>query len=248
MNSELLKALISQIGTIVGIPLAAVLAVWQAKRGIANKHHDEVCEKSFDLCCALFDIVNPVSEYSADTVKKIVDIVNAKTENRRFLHPEILNKIENIQALEYGIGQPQTPSFMLKKVKKKLKTEYDLLRVYILNENNRLRKALGYPRDTLYSFHKIKYGASGLFMFINRICYFIAIGVGLLIVYMKYFLNGHEVTGNLILLVVVGSVTTIFLGYLTWNTYSPKSVRRFIIEQKRQLLTTKEPRSKQSEQ
>lgn len=32
MNSELINALISQIGNIVGIPLAAVLAVWQVKK------------------------------------------------------------------------------------------------------------------------------------------------------------------------------------------------------------------------
>lgn len=44
MNSELINALISQIGNIVGIPLAAVLAVWQVKKGFTSKRNDEVNE------------------------------------------------------------------------------------------------------------------------------------------------------------------------------------------------------------
>ena len=63
MNSELINALISQIGNIVGIPLAAVLAVWQVKKGFTSKRNDEVNEKSFGLCCELFDLVSRNESY-----------------------------------------------------------------------------------------------------------------------------------------------------------------------------------------
>lgn len=66
MNSELINALIPQIGNIVGIPLAAVLAVWQVKKGFTSKRNDEVNEKSFGLCCELFDLVSRNESYNKE--------------------------------------------------------------------------------------------------------------------------------------------------------------------------------------
>ena len=71
MNSELINALISQIGNIVGIPLAAVLAVWQVKKGFTSKRNDEVNEKSFSLCCELFDLVSRNESYNKEVTDKI---------------------------------------------------------------------------------------------------------------------------------------------------------------------------------
>ena len=77
MNSELINALISQIGNIVGIPLAAVLAVWQVKKGFTNKRNDEVNEKSFGLCCELFDLVSRNESYNKEVTDKITKMVKA---------------------------------------------------------------------------------------------------------------------------------------------------------------------------
>ena len=75
MNSELINALISQIGNIVGIPLAAVLAVWQVKKGFTSKRNDEVNEKSFGLCCELFDLVSRNASYNKEVTDKITKMV-----------------------------------------------------------------------------------------------------------------------------------------------------------------------------
>ena len=72
MNSELINALISQIGNIVGIPLAAVLAVWQVKKGFTSKRNDEVNEKSFGLCCELFDLVSRNESYNKEVTDTTV--------------------------------------------------------------------------------------------------------------------------------------------------------------------------------
>ena len=57
MNLELVKTVISQVGNVVGILLVAELAVWQVKKELVNKRNDEVNEKSFELCCELFELV-----------------------------------------------------------------------------------------------------------------------------------------------------------------------------------------------
>lgn len=77
MNSELINALISQIGNIVGIPLAAVLAVWQVKKGFISKRNDEVNEKSFGLCCELFDLVSRNESYNKEVTDKITTLIGS---------------------------------------------------------------------------------------------------------------------------------------------------------------------------
>lgn len=58
---------------------------------------------------------------------------------------------------------------MKNKVKDCLNKDYKKLRLYIFNEDDRLRKALGYPRDTLYSFHVLKYGPAAFFSLAEHI-------------------------------------------------------------------------------
>lgn len=81
MNSELINALISQIGNIVGIPLAAVLAVWQVKKGFTSKRNDEVNEKSFGLCCELFDLVSRNESYNKEVTDKITKMVKERNDS-----------------------------------------------------------------------------------------------------------------------------------------------------------------------
>lgn len=97
MNSELINALISQIGNIVGIPLAAVLAVWQVKKGFTSKRNDEVNEKSFGLCCELFDLVSRNESYNKEVTDKITKMVKERNDSQKLLHPEILRMISEIE-------------------------------------------------------------------------------------------------------------------------------------------------------
>ena len=172
MNSELINALISQIGNIVGIPLAAVLAVWQVMKGFTSKRNDEVNEKSFGLCCELFDLVSRNESYNC---------------------------------------------------------------AYVSNEDNRLRKALGYPRDTLYSFHVLRYGSEGPFklfvhlmvavlfvLFEILICFVVSLGT-------SWLIGIGSLIGSAAL---VGLVIEI---WRFWKNKSPNSFWRFVKEQKRKI-------------
>ena len=74
MNSELINALISQIGNIVGIPLAAVLAVWQVKKGFTSKRNDS--QKLLHP-----EILRMISEI--ETYKKILNRIDENYEPKK---------------------------------------------------------------------------------------------------------------------------------------------------------------------
>lgn len=215
MNLELVKTVISQVGNVVGILLVAELAVWQVKKELVNKRNDEVNEKSFELCCELFELVNHNENYNEEVTDKIEKIVNERNDSKKLLHPEILRiviKIEEYEKIrsktELKIKETekmkkdekaevteeakeakkakQTEKAKKKQVKDKnkackqnikmqdkvkdcLNKDYKKLRLYIFNEDDRLRKALGYPRDTLYSFQVWKYGPAAFFSLAEHI-------------------------------------------------------------------------------
>lgn len=173
MNSELINALISQIGNIVGIPLAAVLAVWQVKKGFTSKRNDEVNEKSFGLCCELFDLVSRNESYNKEVTDKITKMIKERNDSQKLLHPEILRMISEIETYKKILNRIDEKDKLAcrreKKIMKRLRKDYEILCAYVSNEDNRLRKALGYPRDTLYSFHVLKYGPAAFFSLAEHI-------------------------------------------------------------------------------
>ena len=141
MNSELINALISQIGNIVGIPLAAVLAVWQVKKGFTSKRKDEVNEKSFGLCCELFDLVSRNESYNKEVTDKITKMVKERNDSQKLLHPEILRMISEIETYKKILNRIDEKDKLAcrreKKIMKRLRKDYEILCAYVSNEDNR---------------------------------------------------------------------------------------------------------------
>ena len=239
MNSELINALISQIGNIVGIPLAAVLAVWQVKKGFTSKRNDEVNEKSFGLCCELFDLVSRNESYNKEVTDKITKMVKERNDSQKLLHPEILRMISEIETYKKILNRIDEKDKLAcrreKKIMKRLRKDYEILCAYVSNEDNRLRKALGYPRDTLYSFHVLRYGSEGPFklfvhlmvavlfvLFEILICFVVSLGT-------SWLIGIGSLIGSAAL---VGLVIEI---WRVWKNKSPNSFWRFVKEQKRKI-------------
>ena len=221
MNSELINALISQIGNIVGIPLAAVLAVWQVKKGFTSKRNDEVNEKSFGLCCELFDLVSRNESYNKEVTDKITKMVKERNDSQKLLHPEILRMISEIETYKKILNRIDEKDKLACRREKKIM--------------KRLRKALGYPRDTLYSFHVLRYGSEGPFklfvhlmvavlfvLFEILICFVVSLGT-------SWLIGIGSLIGSAAL---VGLVIEI---WRFWKNKSPNSFWRFVKEQKRKI-------------
>ena len=123
MNLELVKTVISQVGNVVGILLVAELAVWQVKKELVNKRNDEVNEKSFELCCELFELVNHNENYNEEVTDKIEKIVNERNDSKKLLHPEILRIVIKIEEYEKIRSKTELKIKETEKLKKDEKAE-----------------------------------------------------------------------------------------------------------------------------
>ena len=123
MNLELVKTVISQVGNVVGILLVAELAVWQVKKELVNKRNDEVNEKSFELCCELFELVNHNENYNEEVTDKIEKIVNERNDSKKLLHPEILRIVIKIEEYEKIRSKTELKIKETEKMKKDEKAE-----------------------------------------------------------------------------------------------------------------------------
>ena len=239
MNSELINALISQIGNIVGIPLAAVLAVWQVKKYFTSTRNDEVNEKSFGLCCELFDLVRCSESYNKEVTDKIAKMVKERNNSQKLLHPEILRTISEIETYKKILNRIDEKDKLAcrreKKINKRLCKDYEILCAYVSNEDNRLRKALGYPRDTLYSFHVLRYGSEGLFKLFIHLMEAVSLVLFGILVCFVVSLGTSWLIGIGSLIVCSGAFLGIIQIWRMRSKYSPNSFQFFLRKQKREI-------------
>ena len=163
---------------------------------------------------------------------------NARVQ-KKLLHPEILRMISEIETYKKILNRIDEMGKLAcrreKKIMKRLRKDYEILCAYVSNEDNRLRKALGYPRDTLYSFHVLRYGSEGPFklfvhlmvavlfvLFEILICFVVSLGT-------SWLIGIGSLIGSAAL---VGLVIEI---WRFWKNKSPNSFWRFVKEQKRKI-------------
>lgn len=129
---------------------------------------------------------------------KLQKWIKERNDSQKLLHPEILRMISEIETYKKILNRIDEKDKLAcrreKKIMKRLRKDYEILCAYVSNEDNRLRKALGYPRDTLYSFHVLRYGSEGPFklfvhlmvavlfvLFEILICFVVSLGTSWLI-------------------------------------------------------------------
>ena len=166
-------------------------------------------------------------------------MVKERNDSQKLLHPEILCMISEIETYKKILNRIDEKDKLAcrreKKIMKRLRKDYEILCAYVSNEDNRLRKALGYPRDTLYSFHVLRYGSEGPFklfvhlmvavlfvLFEILICFVVSLGT-------SWLIGIGSLIGSAAL---VGLVIEI---WRFWKNKSPNSFWRFVKEQKRKI-------------
>ena len=185
------------------------------------------------------DEIDEVATDNKEVTDKITKMVKERNDSQKLLHPEILRMISEIETYKKILNRIDEKDKLAcrreKKIMKRLRKDYEILCAYVSNEDNRLRKALGYPRDTLYSFHVLRYGSEGPFklfvhlmvavlfvLFEILICFVVSLGT-------SWLIGIGSLIGSAAL---VGLVIEI---WRFWKNKSPNSFWRFVKEQKRKI-------------